>query len=306
MKDKNIIHIVCAPDDNYAQHCAVMLASLFRNNRDEKFHIHILHAGLKSLNINRLKSLITQFNGASSFYVVSKEDVAAAPITHHVSIATYFRFFAPKLLPDSIEKVLYLDADLLVRKNISALWSTPLGPEEYVAAVNECVSAEHKKLIGIKEDSPYFNAGVMLVHLKKWREENISDSAIKYIANNPSRIVYWDQDVMNVLFEGKWRSLNYCWNVSHFFYTNSIDSEYFNLSKEDYVRIKTDPYILHFSGHVKPWNYKADHPLKKEYYTYLESTPWRGFKGFGAPTITEKLLYYIKHRIIKESKLWSM
>lgn len=290
------IDVACAPDNNYAQHCAVMLASLFENNKEHSIHIHLLHNKLSPANKTGLTKVLKKYNAQFTFYEVDESMLEGASVTHHVSIATYFRLFMPRLINVTITKVLYLDSDLIILKNIGDLWETEIS-QVYLAATPETMTDSHLKKIGLQSDSKYFNGGVLLINLERWRKLDVFSKSVQLIKNNTIQLTFWDQDIMNILFEKAWKPLDYKWNVSHYFYNDAWNHTHFGISADRYQQLKSDPSILHFSGHIKPWDFYTEHPMKQEYYKYIQYTPWRRFKGFGAPGFQAKLIYKIRRCI---------
>lgn len=294
---KDGIHIVCTIDDKYAQHCAVMLTSLFLNNKQSHFIIYIITNGLHRKNQKGLNKLVKKYKAQSYFYIIDEKILENAPITHHVSLATYYRILLPKILPNSLEKVLFLDSDLLILDDISPLWNININ-EYYIGGCCEYPSTERKVGLGLKPESSYFNAGVMLVNLTKWRIDGILDKALNFIKNYPDRIQFWDQDVLNVILENKWLQLSHKWNVNQKFYVIPYSYDYFKISKTEYNLLGNSPSILHFTGSNKPWDKNNAHPKKEEYFTYLKYCSFQ-------PYISDKKTIYnrFKNGILKLNNL---
>lgn len=274
---KGPIHIVCTIDDNYTQHCAVMLASLFLNNKNNEFVVYVITNGLRKENENKLTKSINKYKAQSHFYTIDESILKNAPITHHISLATYYRILLPEILPDNLNKILFLDSDIVVLGDVLPLWNTEID-NYYIGGCCEFPSVESKIKLGLNPESPYFNAGVMLVNLKKWRDDNISTKGIDIINHQKEKIEFWDQDTLNILFENQWKQLPHCWNVNQKFYVIPYSYEYFNMSEEEHKTFSNYPTILHYTGSDKPWNYNNNHPKKGEYFKYLSKTPWKKYK----------------------------
>lgn len=108
------INILCTPDNNYVPYCGIMLTSLLENNKDASFSIYIISDNLSDENKIALKKLIQLYRCNIIFIPINKELFKQCPIREgdHVSIAAYYRIFAPKLLPENINKIIYLDCDI--------------------------------------------------------------------------------------------------------------------------------------------------------------------------------------------------
>ena len=285
---QDIIEIACTPDDNYAQHCVAMLNSLFTNNSTRAFQIHVIINGLNQKNQKIIADFILKHKHSYKFYTIDASSLSSAPVYFYVSIASYYRFLLPSVIDKNIDKLLYLDSDLIVRTDITPLWNTDID-NYYVGAVKEIISQEYLQKMGIKPGSPYFNAGILLINLKKWRDEDIMEKSIAFTKEHPEKIIYWDQDVLNNLFQNAWKQLDLRWNVTHYYYKAECGAAYFGLPEEVYNDIKLSPGILHFAGPHKPWIYNTEHPLKQEYYKYLKGTPWASFKYIEGPGVVQRI-----------------
>ena len=120
--------IVCSIDNNYVQHCCVMLTSFFENNKEEGNVIHLLTEGITEDNKKTIEELIHAYKGEFCYYLVNSEIVASFPIKEgdHLTIATYYRLLMADILPQSIDKILYLDCDIIINDSITELWNTSL------------------------------------------------------------------------------------------------------------------------------------------------------------------------------------
>lgn len=285
------IALVCAADNRYSMPLAVTVRSVLEKlSHNQPITIFVLDGGIKSDNKQKIiESLDTdtcdiQFLPISDSLIKSIEDsIFEKGFSDHVSIATYFRLLIPRLLPENLKKVIYLDCDLVVKQDINLLWQTDVA-ENYVFATHDTwirsVSGEYGLLnyqeLGIPHDTKYFNAGVLLINLDKWRCDNISDKAFEYLGHNSEYIRWDDQDVLNALFAGAWGELDPRWNVTDGFYTETSQKD--NPFTEDvYNTIVQDPYIIHFSTAKKPWN--SRHVNRKEdFFSYVDKTAWAGWR----------------------------
>ncbi|MFY7944385.1 MAG: glycosyltransferase family 8 protein, partial [Crocinitomicaceae bacterium] len=118
-------------------------------------------------------------------------------------------------------------------------------------------------------DSLYFNSGVMLINLRKWREENIESKFLEFINEKPEKIKYWDQDVLNFCLKNKWLRLPQKYNLTHFFfYPDVYPPAYFGMKQDEFEKSVKDPIIIHFTSHQKPWIEGCKHPKKELYFQY--------------------------------------
>lgn len=270
--------IVCNIDDNYVKYCSTMLASLFANNENSKFHIHIITDRLSEASQNILKTFIEEKYGHRlSIHSIDKEIIKKFPSIKqiHISIATFYRCFTASILPCEIKKALYLDCDLLVNGNIEELWDIDLN--NYAAGVVEDQWSnikEYYSRLAYPDSFSYFNAGVMLMNLDYWRKHNIEEKVLEYISKYPERLLFNDQDVLNAVLHKEKLFIPYRWNMQDGFYRRKRKVHPTNIPELDKELNKG--IIIHFTGGKKPWNKKCMHPLRKLYYKYIDLTPWKG------------------------------
>lgn len=279
-----MIHIACNIDSNYVCHCAVTLVSLFENNREETFSVHILERGLSAAEQQTLTDLAARYGSRVFFYEPMPEMLAGFTIrkfSKRISMATYYRCILSELLPRDIDRLLYLDCDIVVLGDIRPFWNTPLDGIG-VAAVEDmgCREAERYEILKYPMEDSYFNAGVLLINLDYWRKNDIARACIDYFHQYPERILFNDQDLLNSVLHKHKKLVNLKWNVQDAFYRNPRhkDDEW----KNKFTEILLHPIILHYTNR-KPWDYDSQHPLRNEYFRYLDLTPWKGRRVLNNP-----------------------
>lgn len=267
--------IVCSIDDNYVQHCAVMLTSLFENNRSEGHVIHLLTEGLASNNRSFIEELVHSYNGQFCYYIVDSDTLSSCPLkpTDHLTIATYYRLLMADILPKSLDRILYLDCDIVVNRSIEELWNTSL--QGYaLAAVEEmgCSVPDVYERLQYDSSYGYFNAGVLLVNLRWWREHNMTLVFFDYIEKKFSRLIAHDQDVLNALLHDKCFHLSIDWNVEEAFYHYSFIKRFW--STKGIRKTLCCPSIIHYTWKPKPWEPSCVHPFRANYFFYMSKVSW--------------------------------
>lgn len=237
--------VVLACDAAYGMQLATTLRSILEANpRAWPLEFHVLSHGL--LDGTRTKVLNSLPSGSASTHWIPVDpdlykEFETAP---HVSKMTYVRFLIPRLFPSTVSRVLYLDTDLLVLDDLRPLWETDL-EGAVVGAVIDRWDLQIKRREAGLEDVPlvqnYFNAGVLLIDLPRWRDERISEKAMEYMVEHPHS-PFMDQDALNVACDGLWKRLDPRWNF-HDPYGKKI------LEMAPGQR----PGIIHFVGKEKPW-----------------------------------------------------
>jgi lipopolysaccharide biosynthesis glycosyltransferase len=273
------IDVAFAIDKTFIQHFCVALTSLLETNKDVIGEIYLIN------DIEEQGLLNTTFSFFKRKY---RKEVKSIPldkiyakgfhIDGYITQATYYRMFLDKLLPPYVEKVLFLDSDVIVIGKIDFFTKLdfqkqPGGKKEkikhtfhdewYLYAVNN-ISDQNKtrlKALGLKGDK-YFNAGVLIINLQKWRERKISNKLRRTARIKKDTLKFHDQDVLNIVLEKEWKEIDGKFNA--------INLEYsWELKKmEDYS-------IIHFTNFPKPWHYKNTHPFKKKYWFYLMKSPFK-------------------------------
>lgn len=275
--------LVLASDDKYVQHCAVVISSILENNENVTFYL--LTEGISTDNKLRLEEIVNKYKATLHVVNVPTDIIEKCPMpshmSNHISRATYYRLLVADLLPERVERILYLDCDIVVRKSLLPLWNTPMD-EKAIAAVyqyNEWADATNSwERLNIPRQFGYFNAGVLLINLKYWREHQVQSRLFFYITENFGKIHSHDQDTLNAVLYNEAQPLSITWNLLSFFFDDyskwSFPAE---IAKDEIEKIKSNPAVVHYVYKPKPWEFACSHIYKNEYYKYLELTPWKGF-----------------------------
>ncbi len=282
----DIINIVSACDNNYAQHLGVMITSLLENTAvRENVDFFVIDGGISSRNKECLRACVEKYGSRIRFLELKPELYQDFKTQSYFGYVTYFRIFIPEIVEPSVRKVIYLDCDIVIKGDIRKLWENDIS-EYFVAAVEDVgidiggnFATMVKKHIGIPRKGKYFNAGVLLINLDKWRADKTTETIRKYLIENREKIYFADQDGLNAVFKDRWLKLPMEWNqqadILELLQRNRID-------RPDVMKAALNPMIIHYTKQVKPWQYKDCHPLKEEYHRYLRLTPWNGT----APKVT--------------------
>ncbi|TGA98714.1 glycosyltransferase family 8 protein [Sporolactobacillus shoreae] len=248
------VSIITLCNDNYAVHLATMLLSLFENKAPEtRYQIYIIDGDLSEDHKFKLQRLLKTFNSSLTFLNVDQRLFKYCKGWGHVSREAFYRISIPDLLDKKIKKALYLDSDLIIKDDLLELWNNKQLDHYFLGAVEDPVDIAG---IQIPKQYKYFNSGVMLMNLDKWRKNNISKKVFQFIRKYSSKIMWWDQDALNAILYDKWFQLDYKWNYQVF--------------RMGHLQIQ--PKIIHFNTDIKPWN--GEPYLKEEYDYYRERLNW--------------------------------
>ena len=265
-----MMNIVLITDENYVVPTGTTMASVLNSNPNESFTFYIVTKCLSEKQIYVLQSFIKsdEKNAALKIITLPDELFTSFPIREgdHVSVATYYRIYFPALIPESVNKILFLDGDILCVDSLRSFYDMDLtGHSCAVTHDEQNNNIKNFSRLNYPKENGYFCAGVMLVNLEWWREHNVMQECLEFIKSNPDACLWHDQDALNHVLNGtvKWADFRYNFMQGYFFEKKSLvlDSKYY----PEVEKASVHPCILHFSSMYKPWHVECNHPLKKLY-----------------------------------------
>jgi len=255
-----MINICLSADNNYAPYAGVVIASILKNSKpEEELCFYILDGGIEDINKQKLKSLVSIKSCGIHFIPVDKEkfDDYKKITTHsYISLATYYRLKLSQLLNTEVERVIYLDCDVVVNDSLAELFNADLG-DNYIGGIMD-IRVKYKPKW---KNKTYINAGVLLIDLEKMRQDEIEKKFLDYTRENIDNITAGDQDIINYTLSGKIKILDDLWNVQ----VSSF------LSRSNFTK---HPKIIHYIAKKKPWKFGSYSYFKEKYFKYLSYTPW--------------------------------
>ncbi|AMJ64767.1 glycosyltransferase family 8 protein [Hymenobacter sp. PAMC 26628] len=259
------LNIAVTFDQNYLPPAYALLTSILVNNSAVKVAIHAIATGLTVEQTDELTRYVRKYKGEISFYDLGKDFGAdfILPKTAWWTTSIYYRLQFPLLLPKSVKKFLYLDTDIIVLRSLSMLFGTDMTSRPLAAVVDK-IGARPE--LGIFEASNYFNSGVLLINKQEWLDQHISSKVIDFIRGNADKLVYPDQDALNVVFRNNWVRLASGFNTM-------FEDIPHGLSKQNYTNFLRDVVILHYTTQHKPWAMIGRNPLRYIYHRYLAKVP---------------------------------
>ncbi|WP_333646077.1 glycosyltransferase family 8 protein [Lacrimispora sp.] len=281
------MNVLYTCDNNYIWIMGISLISLYENNRDiEVLSVFLLGDNISEENKKVLHNIAYSYQRETFIIDVPKLEIPEALVSKRWPISAFTRLFSADLLPNSIDKVLYLDCDTIVNSSLYQLQDIDMGLNCFYG-VKDCIGYAYKKNIGIPGDSTYFNAGVLLINLDKLRDINISKYLETYLNKYTHFITYADQDLLNGAFNGLIGILNAEYDVMTITATNCYEelltlrrpTNYYTKSELDYA-IK-NPKIIHYTTNmlvIRPWYNNTNHPFALNFKRYLEISPWKDKK----------------------------
>lgn len=284
------MNIACTIDDRFARQCATMLRSLRQANPQARCTVHLIHDGLRADTLETLTRDLRGFLDEVRAVHLDTTPLRGFLVDGHVSLATYFRLLLPTAFPDDVERVLFLDCDLLVVDSLAPLWTIDMAGAP-VAAVEAPNQAQNVARLHFGPGERYFNAGVLLIDLGPWRARDVVGEAQHFYASHPDRVQWWDQDLLNQLFRGQWLAVSPRWNALPQLW--SPDDSFRGPIPRCPAALAAEggPAIVHFAGGgpCKPWNYHCRHPYRDDYRRLAATTPWGCGRLDETPTVADRL-----------------
>lgn len=264
------IKILVTLDENYLPPLRVMLTSLVVNNPGEKIELWLLHRSIRLFEINRLQKYCS--NLEVTFHDLRANDylMGKTPVNKRYPQEMYYRLLAPHLLPNTLDKILYLDPDTLIINSLRPLWKMNMGEYLFAAAphTGKTEFANNINRIRLNTKHNYFNSGVLLIDLEKAREEIVPHSIFQYAEEHKKELLFPDQDILNSLYGSRILELeDVVWNYDTRNYNN-----YFlrSAGQADIDWVMKNTAILHFCGNAKPWKPLYRHRFGILYKHYMQ------------------------------------
>lgn len=283
--ERQCMNVVYASNDGYARHLGTSMYSLFDRNRDfDEVSVFVLTLGLSEDNQGKLRKIADQFG--RELICLNLDDlrdrIGYEVDTGGFDISIMLRLFMGDMLPQQIDRVLYLDCDTVVLQSLKHLWKEDLRGNIIGAVMEPTIYPEVKSSIDLGADDPYYNSGVLLVDLKKWREQDIQKKLLEFWKSKDGKLFASDQDVLNGTLKGKIHTLmpryNFFTNYRYFSYRELVrqGKTYKAVTPRELQIAKNHPFIIHYMGDERPWIAGNRNHYRKAYEQYLEKTPWTG------------------------------
>lgn len=298
---KTPIHILCSTDDKYVPWCGIMLTSLFETNPGEPFVVHLLTAGLTPENTAAFKGLEKKYGSEIHFVHIDESLLEGCSIREGdtVSLATYFRLLSPRFLPQEVEKVIYLDCDIVVNGPLRPLWETDLEGYAFGAVMDESFyKDELYQRLQYPQESGYVNAGVQLINLKYWRENGCVERCLDCVLKNQEILTLYDQDAVNKVLHAEKKLVSVTYNFQHGFLLGWQYGYYQGEMKADIDACTYNPVIIHYDGRSKPWHKDSHHPYTSYFLHFKEMSQWKDTPLIGSYTLKDRWNWLVHHVMV--------
>lgn len=292
-------HIAFCIDDAWCMPAGVLIKSILHYNSEQEFTFHIISKNISEESKEMLQSVLpSDCTDKILYYKVDADSFKNLRINRqdHVTLETYYRFLIPELLPLSVEKVLYMDCDILCSGNLQPLFDMDITQYSCAMGIDTRNNEpEVFKRLSYSSEYGYRCAGVLLFNLSYWRKNCSAQKCVEYLSENPDVCIWHDQDAINKILHDSIKNFNPRYDVLPGFFTvydyleNKITDKNKNklfVKKELWQELfdaVENPVLIHFGGKIKPWH---DYDIVKPY-----SLLWRKFY-FDSPWKNKKLLPY--------------
>lgn len=298
--DREYINICIACDDRYAPHAAALIASIMENKLKEEFpRFFVIGDGVSETVQSQFRQMATHW-GFPLVFLKCDDSVFKGLPTWRGKYSAYFRLAIHRLIPEEITKVLYLDCDMIVTTNLTPLFQTDISGK-YAAVVAEAADSNFTT-----HHWRYFNSGMTLLNLEKFKADEIERKAIELGIRRFSEIDFPDQDLLNELFAGNVVFVSLRWNTILFpeCYERflKVSGRKLAFSLEDLKAAISQPGIVHFAGFC-PWKALCAHPLRNLYWKYVRLTPFYRdmVKKYRLSWLSEPYRRYFRIKVSKKN-----
>lgn len=325
------INICYICNDSFAIQTGVSILSLIANH-DQKcgIRIFLIDAGITDINLRKIQNICNSGHVELILYqpkelIIRLKNIIYPKKEDERYLTMALRLFLGEILPDDVEHVLYLDGDTIVEHPLTKLFFGIF--QQPIAAVIDANFDYNFTLRQGYEKGNYFNAGVLLINLKKYRKLMKADKILPILEKRP---LFNDQDVLNILFRNNFFKLLPEYNATLRYRLLKQDAliRWMNWKHSPYTKNQLNkarcyPTIIHYTWSTlgRPWEKGSLDPDKERWIFYFEQSPWKKTK-LNVPTISKKkklirVLYqhcslnlfmaieylYFKHSFLNNKKL---
>ncbi len=245
------LNLLATLDAGYLPQLNVMLYSLLHSNPDAQVELYLLHTSLTEADLADTRRLLEPDHRL----VAIRADglgLDEAPVTDRYPKEMYYRIFAAKFLPNELDRVLYLDPDIIVNGSLQELYETPLGDHLFAAAthIRKLMYKLNALRLDLDEAGLYINSGVMVMNLELLRREQNENEVFRYIEEHRNKLFLPDQDIISGLYGSRILELDpYRYNMTERLFALRPQTE----AWLDLQWVREHSAIIHYCGRNKPW-----------------------------------------------------
>jgi lipopolysaccharide biosynthesis glycosyltransferase len=282
--------LVCCTDQKFAMPLAVLLCSAAANvSPPWRIRMCVIDGGMAPSTLAHLRRTVRRLGNARlEVFQPDSEAHGDLRADGDLTRSCYLRLLISDALPPDIEKAIYLDCDMVVESDLAQLWREKFAgaivlavPDFGYPTLGEGIP-ETVGILRLDRGARYFNSGLMVVDLKRWRNERISERVLEYTRLFNRTIRLGDQDGLNAILWNDWRPLDLAWNVQVGALQHLLKSDPSRIPREMLIRgdeLLAQPRILHFVSRHKPWHGGRYKPVRGRFLRYLHRSRWFGPLG---------------------------
>ncbi|MCO6539475.1 MAG: glycosyltransferase family 8 protein [Gilliamella sp.] len=266
---KDSINIAFCSDRNYLKYVAIAIQSIYFNNLNNslKFHVFLYDVSQEDIDkLNRMYLNISVYSIPEGF--LDKYDNEYA--IKHLNRSMYIRLLVPRLLKEKVDKLIYLDADILCFKDISAINNINIDNVVCAASVDSLNKENIKNNVQRLNlsTSNYFNSGFLYINVKKWNDFHTEEKINNILLEHRKQLLYPDQDALNIVLQNNVLIIDHDWNYLFTWISEKDQNKFLKTEKKI-------PYFIHFTGARKPWYLEHLGMAQDWYVFYKHFTSWR-------------------------------
>ncbi len=314
-ESNSTLHVLYQSDDKYSPYLGVSMQSMLASNiKMKEIDIYIISDGIHDDNIEKLKKIASSFMreliiyDAKTLREKAQEYGIASYMGFRKNTMSYLKLFLEYVIQDDVERLIYLDCDTLITGDLSELLNIDLCNHP-IGMVQDCLMGKNKYALGIYEDEPYFNSGVILFDINKWREEKCLERIVDH-AKNVRIYGTVDQDFYNVVLKGDIEVLDPKYNLQCM-YIAFQPKRFDRIFKQDRAYYSIDqitaackaPCIIHFLRFMGsyPLDEKSIHPVQNLFDSYLVKTPFNNISKMKSSLSFMMKIERLLYKILPES-----
>ncbi len=294
------VHLIYAADGGFAMPLAVSLYSVLRHlSAQRSACVYIVDGGFTAVQRRRIEAVaergarertlhIHWVQPCRSWWGGVQPDFSGK----HLNETVLYRLGVPHFLPGDVETAIYIDADVVAKADVGEL-EQQIVPGCGVSAVTDyCMATwslrywhrpEPLAALGLSGDEPYFNAGVLGINVRYWRENGVASAAAQFLANYCNIAGFYDQDALNYVLRGRWHALHPGWNFPPTC-RDTVGRRGATVEQRTglpYAELQQQAKLVHFTG-AKPWNQGFTNPERPTFVRELRESRWFGVTGYRA------------------------
>lgn len=282
------MNVVYHSSDSFAVVTGVSITSLFENNKSaDTINVWLIEHDITQENKNNLIKIANKYERKIYFIpmpdINSKWHLNLKMIKDEWLFDSYVRLFLDDILPVSVERVLYLDGDVLITDSLQELWHIDL-QGKCAAAVTDSIGESYYEMFRLSKNARYCNSGVILMDLIRWRKQKIGDKVAEYVREHNGYVFFMEQTVFNAVLDSQIYILHPRYNVFSLMQCMSYDEHMYLRRPERFYAKKfireavEKPCLVHLTTCFfiinRAWIKNNNHPFKEIYLKYKEMTPW--------------------------------